>query len=153
MKKPPFIGEVTLAYARKKAKRSGLLFNEQLKKAIEEEYRAFYFYKYMLKLTDDPYWKSFIKHAMEDEKSHYEMFQQLHYMLTGQFVQNPEKPKPATNLKQAAKDSLVEELEATEFYKEMLLTIPIPEAYNPLFIAMHDQMEHAIRFSTMYNAL
>ncbi|WP_019412558.1 ferritin-like domain-containing protein [Paenisporosarcina sp. TG20] len=129
------------------------MFNEHLKKAIEEEYRAYYFYKYMLRLTDDPYWQSFILHAMEDEKSHYEMFQQLYYMLTGQFVQNPSKPEPPIDLKQAAKDSLMEELEATEFYKEMLLTIPIPQAYNPLFIAMQDEIEHAIRFSTMYNAL
>ena len=129
------------------------MFNEQLKQAIENEYRDYYFYKSMLTLTEDPYWQSFIKHAMDDEKSHYEMFQQLYYMLTGQFVQNPEKSQPPTDLKQAAKESLVEELEATEFYKEMLLTIPIPQAYNPVFIAMHDEMEHAIRFSTMYNAL
>jgi rubrerythrin len=129
------------------------VFNEQLKQAIEDEYRDFYFYKYMLKLTEDPYWQGFIKHAMEDEKSHYEMFQQLHYMLTGEFVQNTSKPNPPTNLKQAAKESLERELEATDFYKEMLLTVPIPEAYNPFFIAMHDEMEHAIRFSTIYNAL
>ena len=129
------------------------MFNEQLKQAIENEYRDYYFYKSMIKLTDDPYWQSFIKHAMEDEKSHYEMFQQLHYMLTGEFVQNPEKPNPPTDLKQAAKESLVDELEATDYYKEMLLTVPIPQAYNPVFIAMHDEMEHAIRFSTMYNAL
>lgn len=129
------------------------MFNEQLKQAIEDEYQDFYFYKSMLKLTNDPYWQSFIKHVMEDEKSHYEMFQQLHYMLTGEFVQNPPKPKPPTNLKQAAKDSLEHELTGTDFYKEMLLTVPIPEAYNPFLIAMHDEMEHAIRFSTMYNAL
>ena len=129
------------------------MFNEQLKQAIEEEYQAYYYYKSMLNLTENPYWIRFIKHVMEDEKSHYEMFQQLHYMLTGEFVQNPPKPEPPTNLKQAAKESLETELEAAEFYKEMLLTVPIPEAYNPLFIAMHDEMEHAIRFSTMFNAL
>ena len=129
------------------------MFNEQLKQAIEDEYRDYYFYKSLLKLTDDPYWQRFIEHAIEDEKSHYEMFQQLHYMLAGEFVQNPPKPGPPTNLKQAAKEALENELEATDFYKEMLLTVPIPEAYNPLFIAMHDEMEHAIRFSTMYNAL
>lgn len=107
----------------------------------------------MLQLTNDPYWQSFIKHALEDEKSHYEMFQQLHYMMTGNFVQNPKKPVPAYHLKDAAKRSLVDELEAVDTYKEMLLTIPIQQAYNPLFIAMQDELEHAIRFSTMYNAL
>ena len=129
------------------------MFTEQLKKAIEDEYQAYYFYKSMLKLTTDAYWQSFIKHAMEDDKSHYEMFQQLYYMLTGEFLQNPTKPQPATNLKQASKAALEGTLEATDFYKEMLLTVPIPEAYNPFFIAMHDEMEHAIRFSTIYNAM
>lgn len=129
------------------------MFVEKLKQAIEDEYRAYYFYKSMLLLTNDPYWQSFIKHALEDEKSHYEMFQQLHYMMAGSFVPNPKKPIPAYNLKDAAKRSLVDELEAVDTYKEMLLTIPMQQAYNPLFIAMQDEMEHAIRFSTLYNAL
>ncbi len=127
------------------------MFIEQLKQAIHDEYTAYYTCKHMLTLTDDPFFQSFIEHVMEDEKSHYEMFQQLYYMLTGQFVQNPSKPKPALSLKQATKHALINELEAVELYKEMLLSIPIAEAYNPLFIAMHDEMEHSIRFSTIYN--
>ena len=107
----------------------------------------------MYKLTDDPLWKDFIKHAYEDEKSHYEMFQQLYYMLTGTFVQNPRKRVPYYDLKECAKVALLNELEGVEMYKLMLLSIPIPQAYNPIFIAMNDEMEHAIRFSTMYNAL
>ena len=47
------------------------------------------------------------------------------------------------------KDALRDELEAAEMYKEMLLQIPIQQAYAPLFIAMHDEMEHAIRVSTL----
>lgn len=129
------------------------LFTNQLRQSIEDEYKAFHFYKSMYPLTDDPMWKDFIQHAYEDEKSHYEMFQQLHYMLTGTFVQNPKKPIPCYNLKEGAKKALVDELEAVETYKLMLLTVPIRQAYNPLFIAMQDKMEHAIRFSTMYNAL
>lgn len=129
------------------------LFIDQLKQSIEDEYKAFHFYKSMSELTKDPLWKNFIEHAYEDEKSHYEMFQQLHYMLTGTFVQNPKKPLPCHDLKDGAKKALLDELEAVETYKVMLLTIPIPQAYNPLFIALHDEMEHAIRFSTMYNAL
>ena len=52
-------------------------------------------------------------------------------MLTGEFVQNPPKPKPATNLNQAVKASLEKELEATDFYKEMLLTVPIRKLTIP----------------------
>lgn len=129
------------------------MFIDQLKQAIHGEYITYYTYKNILMLTDDPFFQSFIEHAMEDEKSHYEMFQQLYYMLTGQFVQNPSKPNATFgSLKEAAKHALIEELEAVELYKEMLLSIPISAAYNPLFIAMHDEMEHSIRFSTIYNA-
>jgi len=129
------------------------LFIDNLKQAIEDEYKDYYFYKSMYDLTKDPLWKDFIKHAYEDEKSHYEMFQQLYYMLTGTFVQNPKKRLPCYELKECAKLALLNELDSIESYKVMLLTIPIQQAYNPIFIALHDEMEHAIRFSTIYNAL
>jgi rubrerythrin len=129
------------------------LFTEKLKHAIQNEYADYHYYVDMYNLTDDPYWKGFIEHVFEDEKSHYEMFQQLYYMMTGTFVQNPKKPLPCYNLKECVQRALVDELEAVETYKEMLLTVPFQKAYNPVFIAMHDEMEHAIRMSTMYNAL
>lgn len=133
--------------------RGANVFVDKLKQAIEDEYKDYHFYKSMYEQTNDPLWRDFIKHAYEDEKSHYEMLQQIYYMLTGTFVQNPKKPIPCYNFKDCVKQALVDELEAVELYKEMLLTIPIQQAYNPIFIAMHDEMEHAIRMSTIYNSL
>ncbi len=129
------------------------MFIKKLEQAIQDEYASYYFYQEMLQKTNDPYWIGFIEHALEDEKSHYEMFQQLYYMLTGSFVQNVKKGLPCTDLKSCAKQAVKDELEASELYKEMLLQIPIQQAYAPLFCAMHDETEHAIRFSMMYNAL
>lgn len=129
------------------------MFIEKLRQAIQNEYADYHFYVDMYKLTDDPYWQGFIEHAYEDEKSHYEMFQQLYYMLTGEFVQNLEKRAPCEDLKMCAKYAVRDELEGAEMYKEMLLQIPFQQAYAPLFVAMHDETEHAIRFSMMYNAL
>jgi rubrerythrin len=129
------------------------LFIDKLRGAIEDEYKSYHFYKSMYELTSDPLWQDFIKHAYDDEKSHYEMFQQLHYMLTGRFVPNPKKPLPCFDLKECTKRALLDELEGIDTYKEMLLTIPIQQAYNPIFIALHDEMEHSIRISTMFNAL
>ncbi|WP_342598938.1 ferritin-like domain-containing protein [Psychrobacillus sp. FSL H8-0483] len=129
------------------------MFTEKLKQAIQNEYADYHYYVDMYNLTDDPYWKGFIEHVYEDEKSHYEMFQQLYYMLTGTFVQNLEKRPPCVDLKTCAKDAVRDELEGAEMYKEMLLQIPVQQAYAPLFVAMHDETEHAIRFSMMYNAL
>jgi len=129
------------------------LFTEKLQQAILNEYEDYHFYRSMYNLTDDPYWQSFIEHVYVDEKSHYEMFQQLYYMLTGTFVQSFPEPKECFDLKECAKIAIKDELEAAEMYKEMLLQIPIQQAYAPLFVAMHDETEHAIRFSTMFNAL
>lgn len=127
------------------------MFVKQLRQAIEGAYQAYFFYKSMYALTTDPLWQSFIQHAYEDEKSHYEMFQQLYYIMTGSYVPNPKKLAPCTNLKECAKNALVDSLEAVELYKEMLLTVPFQQAYNPVFIAMHDELEHAIRMSTIFN--
>lgn len=127
------------------------MFEAKLRSAIEDEYKSYFYYKSMYQLTDDPLCKEFIRHIYEDEKSHYEMFQQLHYMLTGKYVSNPKKPAPCTELRECAKTALVDELEAVELYKEMLLTVPFDQAYDPLFIALHDEMEHAIRMSVIYS--
>ena len=130
------------------------MFIDKLKQAIEDEYKAYHFYKSMYELTNDPLWQDFIKHAYEDEKSHYEMFQQLYYMLTGTICTKPKETIAVLRLERmCANGLLLDELEGIDTYKEMLLTIPIQQAYNPIFIALHDEMEHAIRFSTMYNAL
>lgn len=129
------------------------MFNDQLRQAILNEYQDYHFYRSMYKMTDDPYLQGFIEHIYEDEKSHYEMFQQLYYMLTGTFVQNFPEPKLCTGLKDCIKEAIKDELEAAELYKEMVLLIPIQQAYAPLFVAMHDETEHAIRLTTMLHYL
>ena len=129
------------------------MFVQQLKDAIQDKYQTYFWYQSMLKLTDDKTWKDYIQHAIDDEKSHYEMFQQLYYMLKGEYVQKLVKKPPCQNLEAGAKAALTAELEATDLYKEMFLNVPLQQGQYPLFIAMHDEMEHAIRFSTIYNAL
>lgn len=133
--------------------RSGRLFIDDLKFAIEDEYKAHHFYKSMLPLTTDATWQKFIATAMEDEKSHYEMLQQLYYMLTGQYVQIQIEKPVCHNLKTCLKSAIEDELDAAKKYKVMYLTVPIESGRIPFFIAMHDEVEHAVRFSTMYNAL
>ncbi|WJY27688.1 MULTISPECIES: ferritin family protein [Sporosarcina] len=129
------------------------MFVAKLKSAIHEEYKAYFLYRSLYDTVEKPMWKDFIRHMYEDEKSHYEMFQQLHYMLTGSYVANPKRPAPCYDVKACVQQALLDELEAVETYKEMLLSIPIQDAYNPLFIAMQDEMEHAIRLSVIYNGL
>ncbi|MBK3495932.1 ferritin-like domain-containing protein [Viridibacillus sp. YIM B01967] len=129
------------------------MFEEQLKKAIQDEYQSYYWYKSMLELTKDPTWRSYLERMITDQKCHYEMFQQLYYMLTEKYVQKLTKKPPCKDFKACVKEALGKELEATDLYKEMFLNVPIEQGQYPLFIAMQDGMEHAIRFSTIYNAL
>ncbi|HLR10347.1 MAG TPA: ferritin-like domain-containing protein [Sporosarcina sp.] len=125
------------------------MFIDQLKQAIEDEYKAYHYLQSMERFAKVPMWKSFIEHAYKDEKSHYEMFQQLYYMLTGTFVQNPKKELPCDDVSEGVKRMVYIKLEQIETYKIMLLTIPFQQAYQPIFIALLDEVEHAIRFSIL----
>lgn len=125
------------------------MFTEQLKEAIEDEYEAYYLYRSMASMTTDEREKKFLTHMYEDEKSHYEMFQQLYHMLTGEYVPNPKKRPICTDFQRCVHEALEDKLEAIETYKLMLLSYPIQEAYAPIFIALHDETEHAIRLTTM----
>lgn len=127
------------------------LFIEQLKQAIEDEYQAYHYLQSMEHFAKVPMWKSFIEHAIKDEKSHYEMFQQLYYMMTGTFVQNPKKDLSCDDINEGIKRMVYIKLEQIETYKLMLLTIPFQQAYEPIFLALFDEIEHAIRFSLMMN--
>ena len=98
-----------------------------------------------------PMSKTFIEHAMKDEKSHYEMFQQLYYMMTGSFVQNPKKELACDDINEGVKRMVYMKLEQVETYKLMLLTVPFQQAYEPIFLALFDEIEHAIRFSILLN--
>lgn len=127
------------------------MFLKQLKQAIEDEFKAYHYLQSMERLAQAPMWKMFIEHAYQDEKSHYEMFQQLYYMMTGAFVQNPKKDLACDDLKEGVKRMVYIKLEQIELYKILLLTIPLQQAYQPIFIALLDEVEHAIRFSILLN--
>lgn len=129
------------------------MFLTDLKTAIEDEYKAHHLYKSMIPLTTDPLWQSFIATAMEDEKSHYEMLQQLYYMMAGHYVQIEVEKPVCRDLKACLKSAIADELEASKKYKMMYLSVPIEQGRIPFFIAMHDEVEHAIRFSTIYNSI
>lgn len=116
--------------------------SNELEKAIRDEYQAYYSYRQLEQLTEDPFWKKVIRHIYEDEKSHYEMFQQLYFLQTGRYVTGIEKPKPIESVRTFLLQAWEEELEAADFYKVMVLKTPSPQ---PFWIAMHDEMEHAIR--------
>ena len=44
------------------------MFVTQLRNAVEEKYKSYFYYKSMYQLTNDLLWQEFIRHAYEDEK-------------------------------------------------------------------------------------
>ncbi|WP_052158669.1 ferritin-like domain-containing protein [Halobacillus sp. BBL2006] len=128
-------------------------FISMLESAIEDEWNANDFYKRLGEDTSNRMFKDYIKHAEEDELKHYKLFQHLHYQLTGQYHQF--KPKKITyqSFEDGVKKAQKGEFEAFEMYRDMLFMIPNQMAYQPLFIAMTDEMEHATRFGTILGRL
>ncbi|WP_433748615.1 ferritin family protein [Falsibacillus pallidus] len=130
-----------------------MTFLEKLEKAITDEWKAYHFYKELKTKTNNPLFLEFIEEPMQDEKKHYEMFQYLHYLLTGNYYENEQEKVKFTTFKEGVLMALKDELEAADFYRDMLFELPNQQAYQPLFTAMTDEMNHATRFSTIYNSL
>ncbi|MDF2608482.1 MAG: ferritin-like protein [Bacillales bacterium] len=129
------------------------MFVYKLQTSIDDEWAAYNFYTKLMESTNDEFFRSLIDHARMDEKKHYNDFQKLHYKLTGKYYTNNEKIESVTNFKEGIRKAFEDELEAAEKYRKMMFEIPDDEDYEPLLNAMHDETEHAIRFSTIYNAI
>ncbi|UOQ43526.1 hypothetical protein MUN89_16635 [Halobacillus salinarum] len=81
------------------------------------------------------------------------MFQQLLYQLTGQFYHFEPATVNYSTFENGVKKAQKDEFEAFEMYRDMLFMIPNYMAYQPLFIAMTDEIEHASRFGTILGML
>ncbi|MFQ3543763.1 ferritin-like domain-containing protein [Halobacillus rhizosphaerae] len=128
-------------------------FIQMLEKAIEDEWSAHDFYKRLGEDTSNRFFKDYIKHAEEDEAKHYQLFQHLHYQLTGQYHHFEPVKIEYTSFQNGVKKAQQAEFEAFEMYRTMIFMIPNQIAYQPLFIAMTDEMEHATRFGTIHGML
>lgn len=126
---------------------------EQVKKAVQDEYQAYYDYKQLIEQTESKEWLENLQQIAEDEKAHYEMFQQLYYLLTGDYVKELKKPIPFHNVKTFVQQAWEGELDATDHYKMMMLKSTSPKESTPFWIAMHDEMEHAVRLLGYQNYL
>lgn len=124
-----------------------------LEKAIQDKYQAYYLYRQVVTETESPEWQKIIYHIVEDEKAHYEMFQQLYFLLKGNYFRELTKPEPYSDMREFLQQAWQEELEATDTYKMMVLKAPAPRETTPFWIAMHDEMEHAIRINAYIHYL
>lgn len=76
------------------------------------------------------------------------MFQQLYFLGTGEYVHQLKKPEPFTDIRRFLYQALEDELDAADYYKMLVLKSQGSDKTTPFWIAMHDEMEHAIRLQT-----
>ncbi|MFD3447734.1 ferritin family protein [Microbacteriaceae bacterium 4G12] len=130
-----------------------MTFLDKLKKSIDDEYEAAVFYGQLQKQTQNPFFQKLLEEIKNDEKKHFQLFQQLHKQLTGTFYENKKEKKEVPAFDKGIEDALLDELLASEEYREMLFEMPTSQAYYPLFTAMTDEMRHASALAAIYGRL
>lgn len=109
-------------------------------------------YKMMLDMTKSDKVKKQIEFAFNDEGKHYKMFQQIYYILTGQYIDIPiPEPKKEEKFIDAIESSINGELEAVELYRKIRSMLPNTQLRDMLFEIITDEQEHATRFVYLYS--
>lgn len=122
---------------------------ETLLEAIVDEATAIAFYSYLLDHAVTPLQKTYIDHALKDERKHLALFSQLYQNQTGHAPNYKIQPVPETSLRDGFLQALNSELGAQEFYRKIYYTSSQPDVRSAFYLAMLDEIEHAIRFSTL----
>ncbi|MDQ0340358.1 rubrerythrin [Caldalkalibacillus uzonensis] len=129
------------------------LFNQilhYLLQAIHDEAQAIDFYSRLKRMAPDQLHQDFIHHALEDEQHHLQDFIQLYVDLTGQQPHYRIQPVAFQTYQEGVFKAYLAELEAYEFYRDMMLMSHDIQIRDTFFRAMTDEIEHASRFSFLY---
>lgn len=124
---------------------------EAIFKAIVDEATAVDFYCRLLKEAPDELHHNFIEHAYKDELEHLQYFIRLYCQLSGREPRYSIKPVRYSCYKEALLIALKDELEAAEYYRDVQLYTEDKLVRDVFYFAMVDELEHATRFSTLYN--
>jgi rubrerythrin len=109
-------------------------------------------YKMMIEMAKSDKVRKQIEFAFNDEGKHYKMFQQIYFMLTGQYIDIPiPELKKNEKLIDAIESSINGELEAVELYRKIRSMLPNTQLRDMLFEIITDEQEHATRFVYLYS--
>lgn len=122
---------------------------ETILEAIVDEATAVAFYTYLLEHAVTPLQKTYIDHALKDERKHLALFSELYQKQTGHAPSYKLQPIPETSLRDGFLQALNSELGAQEFYRKIYTSSSQPDVRSAFYLAMLDEIEHAIRFSTL----
>lgn len=126
---------------------------EYILSSIIDEATAVNFYDELLKKAPNELHQEFILHAHEDELKHLQFFTRLYMHYTNKRPNYETTPVIYDNYEAGLLRALKDELNATEFYRDVQLHITIPEAHDIFYLAMVDEIKHASMFSTLYSTM
>lgn len=121
--------------------------------SIIDEATAADFYSRLLMEAPDELHREFIRHAYEDELMHLEAFLHLYRYFTVRAPQYNITPVQYRNYKEGILMALKDELEAAEFYRDVMLSSTDQLVRDTFFMAMVDELEHATQFGVLYGTL
>jgi rubrerythrin len=124
---------------------------ETLFKSIVDEATAADFYTRLLPLAPDETAKDFIEHARDDELYHLQHFENLYARYYGTRPQFNIRPIQFADYAQGLMAALRSEMDAAGFYRDVQLSTRDPLVRDTFYLAMVDELEHAIMFSTLLN--
>lgn len=95
-----------------------------------------------------------LRNAYLDELKHSKQLQDVYFQITSEKIpkstSNAEKRKLPNELGLALEALLLEELENSDFYRDLLLLMPVGALRDILFEIMSDKLDHSIRLSYLY---
>ncbi|MBE3580154.1 MAG: ferritin-like domain-containing protein [Thermoanaerobacteraceae bacterium] len=118
--------------------------------SIVAEATAADLYYRLLRETPNQLHREFVHHAYQDELKHLEAFSRLYSFFTGQKPHYTIDPVQYRSYEEGLLISLQSELEAAEFYHEVILSSTDGLVRDTFFLAMGDELEHATRFGVLY---
>jgi rubrerythrin len=121
--------------------------------AMKGEASAIQFYEQLAKAAPNEKAEKDVLHALEDEKMHLKQFVDLYVMLTGKRPVYKVEKVSFNTFKEGLELAKNDELEAYEEYRDAYLATQDQMIRDVFFLAMTDEIEHALRFSFLLSEL
>lgn len=120
-------------------------------KAMQGEQDAIVYYEQLQRMAPDKRSAELIGHIRADEIKHWGAFGNLYARITGQYpsLPYPKTPQIASFI-DGVEQSILDELEAYEFYRDVFLTNPSAEVRIVFLEALTDENEHAAKHNYMF---
>lgn len=124
---------------------------EVLRDSMTDEATAAEFYTNLINESPDNFHAEFIEHARDDELIHLDYFKRLYRCLFGRDAEYGIEETKYANYETGLLTALKGEYEAAGTYRDVELSVTDPLIRETFYYAMIDEIEHANRFSTLYN--